>query len=43
MAELKAKAKSFQADAIVGLHIDFDEVSGGGKSMFMVSASGTAV
>ncbi|RGX84512.1 YbjQ family protein [Bacteroides intestinalis] len=43
MAELEEKAKYFQADAIVGLHIDFDEVSGGGKSMFMVSASGTAV
>ena len=43
MAELEAKAKSFRANAIVGLHIDFDEVSGGGKSMFMVSASGTAV
>lgn len=43
MKELTEKAKSYHADAIVGLHVDFDEVSGGGKSMFMVSASGTAV
>ena len=43
MTELEAKAKSYKADAVVGVHIDFDEISGGGKSMFMVSASGTAV
>ena len=43
MYELKRKAKSLNADAILGLSIDFDEISGGGKSMFMVSASGTAV
>lgn len=43
MKELTEKAKSYHADAIVGLHVDFDEVSGSGKSMFMVSASGTAV
>lgn len=40
--ELKNKAKNLGANAIVGFSIDFDEVSGGGKSMFMVSASGTA-
>lgn len=43
MSELERKAESLNADAILGLNIDFDEVSGGGKSMFMVSASGTAV
>lgn len=43
MQELTDKASNYQADAILGLHIDFDEISGGGKSMFMVSASGTAV
>lgn len=43
MKELSGKAESYHADAIVGLHVDFDEVSGGGKSMFMVSASGTAI
>ncbi|MEM1268409.1 MAG: YbjQ family protein [Bacteroidota bacterium] len=31
------------AHAVVGVRVDFDEVSGGGKSMFMVTASGTAV
>ena len=40
--ELKNKAKNLGANAIVGFSIDFDEISGNGKSMFMVSASGTA-
>ena len=40
--ELKKKAKELGANAIVGFNIDFDEISGSGKSMFMVSASGTA-
>lgn len=40
--ELKNKAKNIGANAIVGFSIDFDEVSGSGKSMFMVSVSGTA-
>lgn len=43
MNELEGKARELDANAILGLHIDFDEISGGGKSMFMVSASGTAV
>ena len=41
--ELIRKGNILKADAILGLKIDFDEISGGGKSMFMVSASGTAV
>lgn len=40
---LKVKASKIKADAIVGLNIDVDEVSGGGKQMFMVTALGTAV
>ena len=40
--ELKRKAKDLGANGIVGLKIDFDEISGKDKSMFMVSASGTA-
>lgn len=40
--ELRAKAKNLGANAVVGFSIDFDEISGGGKSMFMVSVSGTA-
>jgi uncharacterized protein YbjQ (UPF0145 family) len=40
---LKLKATSIGANAILGLKIDFDEISGKGKSMFMISALGTAV
>ena len=43
MDELKAKTKKLGGNAIVGLIIDQDEVSGGGKSMFMIKAYGTAV
>lgn len=41
--KLKTKADQIGANAIVGVKIDFDEVSGKGKSMFMVSIIGTAV
>lgn len=41
--ELTKKANAMDADAILGLHIDFDEISGAGKAMLMVSASGTAI
>jgi uncharacterized protein YbjQ (UPF0145 family) len=40
--DLKNKARNIGANAIVGFSVDFDEISGGGKSMFMISASGTA-
>lgn len=40
---LKVKASKLKADAIVGLSLDVDEISGGGKQMFMVTAFGTAV
>lgn len=40
---LKQKAANMGANAILGLKIDFDEISGKGKSMFMISAIGTAV
>lgn len=40
--ELQSKAISLGGNAILGFKIDYDEISGGGKSMFMVSASGTA-
>lgn len=42
-AELEQKAYRIGANCILGLKIDFDEISGGGKSMFMVSAYGTAI
>lgn len=41
--ELKHKALNIGANAIIGVRVDFDEVTGGGKSMFMVSISGTAI
>lgn len=40
---LQYKAGYIGANAIVGLKVDFDEISGKDKSMFMVSAVGTAV
>jgi uncharacterized protein YbjQ (UPF0145 family) len=41
--ELTKKAKETGANGIVGLKMDFGEISGKGKSMLMVSAIGTAV
>jgi len=40
---LEEEAISKQANAIIGVSIDYDEISGKGKQMFMVSAIGTAV
>lgn len=42
MSDISQKAQRIGANAILGLNIDFDEISGKGKSMFMVSAVGTA-
>lgn len=41
--QMEKKASKLGADAVVGLKMDFGEVSGKEKSMFMVSAVGTAV
>jgi uncharacterized protein YbjQ (UPF0145 family) len=41
--ELILEAKKLGGDALVGVSVDFDEISGGNKSMFMVTAVGTAV
>lgn len=41
--KLEDAGRSRGADAIVGVKFDFDEISGQGKSMFMVTAVGTAV
>lgn len=40
---LKDKAKKLKADALIDLKIDVDEISGGSKSMFMVTVIATAV
>lgn len=42
LRELKNKATKKGANVILGLRLDFDEISGGGKSMFMLTATGTA-
>lgn len=41
--KLKIKAANLGANAILGIKVDFDEISGKGKSMFMISTIGTAV
>lgn len=43
LKRMEKKATKLGADAVVGLKMDFGEVSGKEKSMFMVSAIGTAV
>lgn len=40
---LKLNATKLGANAVIGLRIEFDEIAGKGKSMFMVSAIGMAV
>lgn len=40
---LSLKASTMGANAVLGFKIDFDEISGKGVQMFMVSVSGTAV
>lgn len=41
--KLKISAFEIGANSIIGLKVDIDEISGKGKSMFMVTAMGTAV
>lgn len=43
ISQIQEKARKLQADAVIGVKMDFDEISGQGKSMFMYSISGTAV
>jgi uncharacterized protein YbjQ (UPF0145 family)/CDGSH-type Zn-finger protein len=40
---LKDSALELGANCILGLKVDLDEISGKGKSMFMITATGTAV
>lgn len=40
---LRIAAYEIGANCIIGLHVDMDEISGKGKSMFMLTAMGTAV
>ncbi len=41
--QIKLAAYEIGANCILGLRIDMDEISGKGKSMFMLTAIGTAV
>lgn len=43
LGQLTEKAWRRGATAVLGLRVDHDEISGGGKSMLMVTAMGTAV
>ena len=40
---LKQRAQALRADAIIGLSVDIDEISGKGSQMFMITAVGTPV
>ena len=39
----RQEAHALGADAVVGIDLDYSEISGGGKSMLFLVASGTAV
>lgn len=43
LRELKREAHSLGANAVVAVDLDYSEISGAGKSMLLVVASGTAV
>lgn len=43
LAELRREALKLGADAVVAVDLNYSEISGGGKSMLFLVASGTAV
>ncbi|MBR0599027.1 heavy metal-binding domain-containing protein [Sinanaerobacter chloroacetimidivorans] len=43
MSSLEAQARKIKADAVIGLKVDMDEISGKNSQMFMISGVGTAV
>ena len=43
LTELRKEAHGLGANAVVGVDLDYSELSGGGKSMLFLVASGTAV
>jgi uncharacterized protein YbjQ (UPF0145 family) len=43
LAELSREALMVGANAVIGMHLAYNEISGDGKSMLFVVASGTAV
>ena len=42
-SKLKNQGASLGANAVIGISIDIDEISGGGKQMFMITITGTPV
>ena len=43
LLELKKEAYMIDANAVIAVDLDYSEMSGGGKSMLFLVASGTAV
>ncbi len=43
LREISEQAEAAGCNAVIGLDIDYGEVSGSGKTMLMVAAQGTAV
>jgi len=41
--ELRREAEEVGANAVIGIDLDYSEISGGGKSMLFLVATGTAV
>ncbi|MGE5797437.1 MAG: heavy metal-binding domain-containing protein, partial [Ignavibacteria bacterium] len=41
--EMVQQAQSMGGNAVIGVDLDYETISGGGGNMLMVSASGTAV
>lgn len=41
--EIQEQAEANGCNAIIGIDIDYSEISGGGKTMLMVAVQGTAV
>ncbi len=40
---MATRAEELGGDAVIGVDLDFSEISGGGKGMVLLVASGTAV
>ncbi|TLF50749.1 YbjQ family protein [Halomonas urmiana] len=40
---LRRETESMGANAVIGIDLDYSEISGGGKSMLILVATGTAV
>jgi uncharacterized protein YbjQ (UPF0145 family) len=43
LVQLRKQADELDCNALIGISINIDEISGGGKSMMMVTATGTAI